>query len=59
MFYANHFGVKNPDKNNTFKDVIDMLDYLKTLGVTIIYILPFADSPMEDDGFDVRNPRGI
>lgn len=59
MFYANHFGVKNPDKNNTFKDVIDMLDYLKTLGVTTIYILPFADSPMEDAGFDVRNPRGI
>ena len=59
MFYANHFGVKNPDKNNTFKDDIHMLDYLKTLGVTTIYILPFVDSPMEDAGFDIRNPRGI
>ena len=59
MFYANHFGVKNPDKNNTFKDDIQMLDYLKTLGVTTIYILPFVDSPMEDAGFDIRNPRGI
>ena len=39
MFYANHFGVKNPDKTNTFKDDIQMLDYLKTLGVTTIYIL--------------------
>ena len=59
MFYANHFGVKNPDKSNTFKDDIQMLDYLKTLGVTTIYILPFVDSPMEDAGFDIRNPRGI
>ena len=59
MFYANHFGVKNPDQNNTFKDDIHMLDYLKNLGVTTIYILPFVDSPMEDAGFDIRNPRGI
>ncbi len=59
MFYANHFGVKNPDKNNTFKDDIQMLDYLKNLGVTTIYILPFVDSPMEDAGFDIKNPRGI
>lgn len=59
MFYANHFGVKSPDKNNTFKDDIEMLDYLKELGVTTIYILPFVDSPMEDAGFDIRNPRGI
>ncbi len=59
MFYANHFGVKTPDGTNTFKDDIQMLDYLKKLGVTTIYILPFVDSPMEDAGFDIRNPRGI
>lgn len=59
MFYANHFGVKSLDKNNTFKDDIEMLDYLKGLGVTTIYILPFVDSPMEDAGFDIRNPRDI
>lgn len=59
MFYANHFGVKKLDKNNTFKDDIEMLDYLKGLGVTTIYILPFVDSPMEDAGFDIRNPRDI
>lgn len=59
MFYANHFGVKSLDKNNTFKDDIEMLDYLKGLGVTTIYILPFVDYPMEDAGFDIRNPRDI
>ncbi len=59
MFYADQFGVKNSFTPNTFKDDIKMLDYLKELGVTTIYILPFADSPMKDAGFDVRNPRNV
>ena len=59
MFYADQFGVKNSFTPNTFKDDIKMLDYLKELGVTTIYILPFADSPMKDAGFDVRNPRDV
>ncbi len=59
MFYADQFGVKNTFTPNTFKDDIKMLDYLKNLGVTTIYILPFADSPMKDAGFDVRNPRNV
>ncbi len=59
MFYADQFGVSNSIRPNTFKDDIKMLDYLKELGVTTIYVLPFADSPMSDAGFDVRNPRNV
>ncbi len=59
MFYADQFGVSNSIKPNTFKEDIKMLDYLKELGVTTIYVLPFADSPMGDAGFDVRNPRDV
>ncbi len=59
MFYADQFGVAENGKPNTFKSLIPMLDYLKDLGVTTIYILPFADSPMSDAGFDVRNPRNV
>lgn len=59
MFYPDQFGVKSILKPNTFKDDIKMLDYLKGLGVTTIYILPFAGSPMNDAGFDVRNPRNV
>ena len=36
-----------------------MLDYLQELGVTTLYLLPFVDSPMEDSGFDVKNPRDV
>ena len=59
MFYADQFGVSNSIRPNTFKEDIKMLDYLKELGVTTIYVLPFADSPMSDAGFDVRNPRDV
>ena len=59
MFYVDQFGVVRDDKKNTFKDTALMLDYLEDLGVTTLYMLPFADSPMEDAGFDVKNPKNI
>ncbi len=59
MFYVDQFGVKDADGNNTFKDTTEMFDYLKKLGATTLYMLPFADSPMSDSGFDVKNPRDV
>lgn len=59
MFYADQFGVNEKGEPATFKNNIKMLPYLKNLGVTTIYILPFADSPMGDSGFDVRDPRNV
>lgn len=59
MFYVDQFGTVTPDNPNQFKDTVNMLDYLKKLGVTTIYMLPFADSPMEDAGFDVKNPQNV
>lgn len=59
MFYIDQFGVKNSETSNTFEDTAKMFDYLKDLGVTTLYMLPFADSPMQDAGFDVKNPRDV
>ena len=59
MFYVDQFGTVTPEKPNKFNDTIGMLGYLKKLGVTTIYMLPFADSPMEDAGFDVKNPQNV
>lgn len=59
MLYVDQFGVDNDMTPNTFFDSVKMLRYLKDLGVTTIYMLPFADSPMGDAGFDVRNPRDV
>lgn len=59
MFYVDQFGVLSDEKKNTFKDTTLMLDYLENLGVTTLYMLPFADSPMKDAGFDVKDPKNI
>ena len=59
MFYVDQFGVVSDEKKNTFKDTTQMLDYLSDLGVTALYMLPFADSPMKDAGFDVKDPKNI
>ena len=42
MFYVDQFGIVQQGKSNTFKDTTQMLDYLKELGVTTLYMLPFA-----------------
>lgn len=59
MFYVDQFGVIQQNKSNTFSDATKMLKYLKNLGATTLYILPFADSPMKDAGFDVKNPQTV
>ena len=59
MFYVDQFGVVSPEKPNQFKDTAEMFEYLEDLGVTTLYLLPFADSPMSDAGFDVKNPQNI
>lgn len=59
MFYVDQFGTVTPERPNQFKDTAGMLDYLKKLGVTTLYMLPFADSPMQDAGFDVKNPQNV
>ncbi len=58
-FYADQFGVQNENSPNKFNDTAKMLDYLSDLGVTVLHILPFADSPMNDAGFDVKNPKNV
>jgi maltose alpha-D-glucosyltransferase/alpha-amylase len=42
-----------------FRGLIDRLDYLKDLGVNVLWLLPFLDSPGDDDGFDQANRRRI
>lgn len=58
-FYADQFGVDDDNSPNKFNDTIKMLGYLSNLGVTTLHILPFADSPMNDAGFDVKNPKNV
>jgi maltose alpha-D-glucosyltransferase / alpha-amylase len=45
------------DGNGTgdFQGLTEKLDYLKDLGVTALWLLPFYPSPLKDDGYDIAN----
>jgi len=38
-----------------FRGLIEKLDYLKDLGITALWLLPFYPSPMKDDGYDIAD----
>ncbi len=38
-----------------FRGLTGKLDYLKDLGVTALWLLPFYPSPLRDDGYDIAN----
>ena len=42
-----------------FAGLIDRLDYVASLGVTAIWILPFYPSPLRDDGYDIADYRTV
>jgi oligo-1,6-glucosidase len=55
QIYPKSFFDSNHDGIGDLNGIIDRLDYLQQLGVNLIWICPFYDSPMDDNGYDVRN----
>jgi maltose alpha-D-glucosyltransferase/alpha-amylase len=45
----------NGDGIGDFPGLVEKLDYVADLGVTAIWLLPFTDSPLKDDGYDIRD----
>lgn len=58
IFYEVHvktFHDANSDGIGDFKGLTEKLDYLKELGITCLWLLPFYPSPLLDDGYDISN----
>ncbi len=55
QIYPKSFYDSNHDGIGDLQGIIKKLDYLQELGVNLIWICPFYDSPMDDNGYDVRN----
>lgn len=53
--YPNSFKDSNNDGYGDFNGIIEKLDYVKSLGVTAIWLNPHFDSPFKDGGYDVRD----
>ena len=53
------FRDSNGDGVGDFKGLTEKLDYLRDLGVTTIWVLPFYPSPLKDDGYDIADYLGV
>jgi maltose alpha-D-glucosyltransferase / alpha-amylase len=53
------FYDSNADGIGDFRGAIQKLDYLRDLGVTCIWLLPFYPSPLKDDGYDIADYYGV
>ncbi|MFU8792853.1 MAG: glycoside hydrolase family 13 protein [Acholeplasmataceae bacterium] len=55
QIYPKSFFDSNDDGIGDLKGITQKLDQLKHLGINLIWICPFYDSPMDDNGYDVRD----
>ncbi|AYN69673.1 alpha-glucosidase [Euzebyella marina] len=59
QIYPQSFKDSNGDGFGDLNGVIDKLDYLESLGITIVWMNPFYESPLIDNGYDVSDYRAI
>ncbi len=57
--YVRAYRDSNGDGHGDLRGVIEKLDYVQSLGVDAIWLLPVMPSPLRDDGYDVSDFYGI
>jgi maltose alpha-D-glucosyltransferase/alpha-amylase len=53
------FRDSNRDGYGDFPGLIEKLPYLEDLGINCIWLLPFYQSPLRDDGYDIAHYTGV
>jgi maltose alpha-D-glucosyltransferase/alpha-amylase len=53
--HVRSFQDGNGDGTGDFRGLTSRLDYLRDLGITALWLLPFYPSPLKDDGYDIAN----
>lgn len=59
QLYPRSFRDSDGDGVGDLKGIISRLDYLKSLGVSVIWINPIYSSPNDDNGYDISDYRNI
>ncbi|KAK0719936.1 glycoside hydrolase superfamily [Lasiosphaeris hirsuta] len=59
QIYPASFNDTNGDGRGDVKGITAKLDYLKALGVDVLWVSPIYDSPQADMGYDISNYRDI
>jgi maltose alpha-D-glucosyltransferase/alpha-amylase len=57
--HVKSFFDSNNDGIGDFPGLTQKLDYLQSLGVTCLWLLPFFPSPLKDDGYDIADYRSV
>ena len=59
QIYPRSFCDSNGDGIGDLKGIISKLDYLKTLGVDVLWLCPIYQSPNDDNGYDISDYQAI
>ena len=59
QIYPRSFRDSNGDGLGDLRGIIEKLDYLKDLGVDVLWLSPVYESPNVDNGYDVSDYRAI
>lgn len=59
QIYPRSFKDSNADGIGDLPGIISKLDYIKSLGVDVIWLCPIYQSPNDDNGYDVSDYREI
>ena len=59
QIYPRSFNDSNGDGIGDLNGITEKMDYLKKLGIDVIWLSPVSESPNEDNGYDISNYRGI
>jgi oligo-1,6-glucosidase len=59
QIYPRSFKDNNGDGIGDLKGIISKLDYIKSLGVNVVWLNPIYSSPNDDNGYDVSDYRNI
>ena len=59
QIYPRSFMDSNNDGIGDLKGIISKLDYLKNLGIDVIWICPMYKSPNDDNGYDISDYQDI
>lgn len=59
QIYPRSFKDSNGDGIGDLRGVIEKLDYIKSLGVDVVWLNPIFESPNDDNGYDISDYRSV
>jgi maltose alpha-D-glucosyltransferase/alpha-amylase len=59
QLHVKAFFDSDNDGIGDFKGLKERLDYIKDLGVTAVWVMPFYPSPVRDDGYDIAEYKNV